>query len=87
MQHSRAHTSSCVSTGAGFIGKCSGLPSFSQQHQFAKPNDAPALELMNEAARAVLREFKGHIKLAFGESDEYSFLIDRDSTLYSRRQR
>lgn len=42
---------------------------------------------MNEAARAVLREFKGHITLAFGESDEYSFLIDRDSTLYSRRQR
>ncbi|WFD00986.1 tRNA(His) guanylyltransferase [Malassezia yamatoensis] len=41
---------------------------------------------MNEAARAVLREFKGHITMGFGESDEYSFLIDRDSTLYSRRQ-
>ncbi|WFD08407.1 tRNA(His) guanylyltransferase [Malassezia vespertilionis] len=41
---------------------------------------------MNEAARAVLREFKGHITLAFGESDEYSFLLDRDSNLYNRRQ-
>ncbi|WFD48978.1 tRNA(His) guanylyltransferase [Malassezia furfur] len=63
-----------------------GFHRFSHAHGFAKPNDAPALELMNEAARAVLREFKGHITLAFGESDEYSFLIDRASTLYSRRQ-
>ncbi|KAI3617062.1 hypothetical protein CBS9595_002971 [Malassezia furfur] len=63
-----------------------GFHRFSHAHGFAKPNDAPALELMNEAGRAVLREFKGHITLAFGESDEYSFLIDRASTLYSRRQ-
>lgn len=41
---------------------------------------------MNAAARSVLREFKGHVTMAFGESDEYSFLIDRASTLYARRQ-
>lgn len=34
-----------------------------------------ALELMNEAARHVMREFKGHITLAFGESDEYRYVI------------
>lgn len=28
---------------------------------------------MNEAARHVMREFKGHITLAFGESDEYRY--------------
>ncbi|SHO79897.1 Similar to S.cerevisiae protein THG1 (tRNAHis guanylyltransferase) [Malassezia sympodialis ATCC 42132] len=63
-----------------------GFHKFSHQHGFSKPNDANALELMNEAARHVMREFKGHITLAFGESDEYSFLIDRDSGLYNRRQ-
>ena len=34
-----------------------------------------ALELMNEAARAVMREFKGHLTLAFGESDEYRYSV------------
>lgn len=48
---------------------------FSQQHGFSKPNDANALELMNEAARHVMREFKGHITLAFGESDEYRYAL------------
>lgn len=73
---------------------------FSERHGFVKPNDPLALELMNEAARCVMQEFKGQITLAFGESDEYrlvstirfpsnhcSFLIDRKSTLYNRRQR
>lgn len=41
---------------------------------------------MNEAARQVMHAFKGHVTLAFGESDEYSFLIDKYSTLYNRRQ-
>lgn len=54
-----------------------GFHRFSHAHGFAKPNDAPALELMNEAARAVLREFKGHITLAFGESDEYRYVVAR----------
>ena len=48
---------------------------FSQLHHFAKPNDAQALELMNEAARRVMQEFKGHITLAFGESDEYRYVM------------
>ena len=52
---------------------------FSQRHAFSKPNDAQALELMNEAARQVMHAFKGHITLAFGESDEYRYVARSDA--------
>lgn len=42
----------------------------SQDHDFAKPNDERALQLMDHAARDVMNEFKD-VVLAFGESDEY----------------
>lgn len=42
----------------------------SQDHNFAKPNDERALQLMDHAARDIMNEFKD-IVLAFGESDEY----------------
>ena len=42
----------------------------SQDHGFVKPNDERALQLMDHAARDVMREFKDII-IAFGESDEY----------------
>lgn len=48
-----------------------GFHRFSAAHGFEKPNDIAALELMNEAARHVMSEFKGHVTMAFGESDEY----------------
>ncbi|KAK0533920.1 tRNA-His guanylyltransferase [Tilletia horrida] len=63
-----------------------GFHEFSAQHGFAKPNDGPALELMNEAARHVLQELKGQVVLAFGESDEYSFLFSKTCALYNRRE-
>ncbi|KAL9934816.1 hypothetical protein V8E36_006591 [Tilletia maclaganii] len=63
-----------------------GFHEFSAQHGFTKPNDAPALELMNEAARHVMQELKGQVLLAFGESDEYSFLFSKSCTLYNRRE-
>ncbi|SPO40305.1 related to THG1 - protein required for tRNA-His guanylylation at 5` end [Pseudozyma flocculosa] len=62
-----------------------GFHKFSKAHAFAKPNDPLALELMNEAARHVMAQLKGQVTMAFGESDEYSFLLRRDATLYSRR--
>ncbi|ETS63616.1 hypothetical protein PaG_01915 [Moesziomyces aphidis] len=62
-----------------------GFHKFSKAHDFAKPNDATALELMNEAARYVMQSLKGQVALAFGESDEYSFLLRKSTTLYSRR--
>lgn len=83
----QARTCSCALTAQDSTSTCAHLHRFSARHAFTKPNDAQALELMNEAARQVMHAFKGHITLAFGESDEYSFLIDKDSTLYNRRQR
>lgn len=43
---------------------------FSDTHNFEKPNDVRALELMDRAAMAVMSEYKD-VVLAFGESDEY----------------
>lgn len=57
---------------------------FCDSHQFVKPNDVRALNLMNEAAKTVLEEFK-EIILAFGQSDEYSFVFGKETELYNRR--
>ncbi|TFK84082.1 tRNAHis guanylyltransferase [Polyporus arcularius HHB13444] len=57
----------------------------SEEHNFVKPNDERALQLMDHAARDVMNEFKDII-LAFGESDEYSFLFRRSASLYNRRE-
>ncbi|OBZ72010.1 putative tRNA(His) guanylyltransferase [Grifola frondosa] len=57
----------------------------SEEHNFTKPNDERALQLMDHAARDVMNEFKD-IVLAFGESDEFSFLFRKSTTLYNRRQ-
>ncbi|XP_066251147.1 probable tRNA(His) guanylyltransferase [Euwallacea similis] len=58
---------------------------FSSKHNFHKPNDPRALNLMNRAASAVLGEYKD-ILIAYGQSDEYSFVFRKDSTLYDRRK-
>ncbi|KAI0035704.1 tRNAHis guanylyltransferase [Vararia minispora EC-137] len=57
---------------------------FSDVHSFQKPNDERALMLMDRAARAIMEEYKDAV-LAFGESDEYSFLLRRSTSLYNRR--
>jgi tRNA(His) 5'-end guanylyltransferase len=59
-----------------YSGYSTGVPAdiradrFSDAHSFDKPNDEPALQLMNRAARSVMEEL-GDVVLAFGESDEY----------------
>ncbi|KAF8556534.1 tRNAHis guanylyltransferase [Imleria badia] len=58
---------------------------FSEEHGFAKPNDERALQLMDHAAKDLMAEFKD-IDLAFGESDEFSFLLRKSTQLYNRRQ-
>jgi tRNA(His) guanylyltransferase len=58
---------------------------FTSEHSFAKPNDKRALELANYAAESVLSEFHD-ILLAYGQSDEYSFIFRRNSDLYKRRE-
>lgn len=61
-----------------------GFHKFSQKHNFEKPNDKRALSLMNHAAMTVMMEFKD-ITIAYGQSDEYSFILRKDTTLYNRR--
>ncbi|XP_045459064.1 probable tRNA(His) guanylyltransferase [Melitaea cinxia] len=63
-------------------GKC--FHKFSEDHNFKKPNDLRALKLMNYAAFKVLYEFHD-LLLAFGQSDEYSFIFKKKSSLYNRR--
>lgn len=58
---------------------------FCPEHNFHKPNDKRGLDLMVEAAKCLMREFKGHIPLAYGHSDEFSFMIRSTSNLLSRR--
>ena len=43
---------------------------FSDSHEFEKPNDVNALNLMNRCAKEVMKEFQDLI-LAYGQSDEY----------------
>lgn len=58
---------------------------FSAEHRFDKPNDKRALDLMVESAKQLMRTYKGHIPLAYGHSDEFSFMIKSSSNLLTRR--
>lgn len=42
------------------------------KYKFEKPNDRAALDLMNEAAKAVMRELPDLV-IAYGNSDEYRY--------------
>nr|CAG4641924.1 EOG090X0AR4 [Eurycercus lamellatus] len=61
-----------------------GFHRFSTEHDYVKPNDERALALMSRSARSVMEEFK-EICLAYGQSDEYSFVFRKDAQAYSRR--
>lgn len=58
---------------------------FTSVHKFEKPNDKRALDVMNRAAVAVMEELRD-ITLAYGQSDEYSFILRKDTDIYNRRQ-
>lgn len=58
---------------------------FSEIHDFVKPNDEGALNLMNTCAMAVMEEFRQDIVFAYGVSDEYSFILKATTDLYQRR--
>ncbi|KAF8469123.1 putative tRNAHis guanylyltransferase [Kalaharituber pfeilii] len=62
-----------------------GFHKFSARHNFAKPNDLRAIQLMNAAAVSVLRDVTDII-LGYGVSDEYSFVLDRSCNLFERRE-
>ncbi|GAQ82879.1 tRNAHis guanylyltransferase [Klebsormidium nitens] len=57
---------------------------FVEVHNFARPHDRAAIGLMEAAAKAVTEEF-ADIMLAYGQSDEYSFVFHKDTDIYNRR--
>ena len=59
---------------------------FSEDHNFTKPNDENALKLMNRCAESVVCKFSDII-LAYGQSDEYSFVFRRNTDLFERSPR
>ncbi|KAJ0167248.1 tRNA(His) guanylyltransferase [Colletotrichum tanaceti] len=63
--------------GRGFTKLCA-------KYGFEKPNDKRALDLMNAAARVVVTELPD-ITVAYGVSDEYSFVFHKSCTLFERR--
>ncbi|XP_071948652.1 probable tRNA(His) guanylyltransferase [Antedon mediterranea] len=62
-----------------------GFHKFSDDHKFEKPNDEGALLLMNKCAECVMNQFKD-IVIAYGVSDEYSFVFRKGTTQFSRRE-
>ncbi|KAK3310242.1 Thg1 C terminal domain-containing protein, partial [Chaetomium strumarium] len=61
-----------------------GFTNFATKYGFEKPNDRRALELMNTAARAVMSELPD-ITIAYGVSDESSFVFHKSCSLFDRR--
>ncbi|KAK4503883.1 hypothetical protein PRZ48_004798 [Zasmidium cellare] len=61
-----------------------GFSKLTKKYDFAKPNDRRALDLMNAAAVEVVRSFVD-IVLAYGQSDEYSFIFHESAQLFERR--
>lgn len=57
----------------------------SNYYDFEKPNDQRALKLMNACAKNVVLQYRSELILAYGESDEYSFILRSDTNLYNRR--
>ncbi|KAL1895576.1 tRNA-His guanylyltransferase [Ceratocystis pirilliformis] len=63
--------------GRGFTKLC-------QKYGFKKPSDVRALDLMNVAAKAIVTELPD-VTIAYGQSDEYSFVFHKNTTLFERR--
>ena len=59
--------------------------SFTNEHNFQHPNDPRGIGLMNEAAKSVMHLFPD-IVIAFGQSDEYSFVFCKSTTTFSRQK-
>ncbi|XP_068451521.1 probable tRNA(His) guanylyltransferase [Clinocottus analis] len=57
---------------------------FAEEHTFLKPNDDRALGLMTKSARSVMVELED-IVIAYGQSDEFSFVFKRTSSWFNRR--
>ncbi|TID30155.1 hypothetical protein CANINC_001262 [Pichia inconspicua] len=62
-----------------------GFHKFSDFYEFEKPNDKLALEIINKSALKLMQSIPDII-MAFGDSDEYSFLLKKDCELFERRE-
>ena len=62
-----------------------GFSDFVKAHKLEKPMDQRGVDLMVACARAVCRTYRD-VRLAFGQSDEFSFVLGRDSMLWKRRE-
>ncbi|KAK9365789.1 Thg1 C terminal domain-containing protein [Lipomyces kononenkoae] len=62
-----------------------GFHRFSARYGFQKPNDKRALDLMNAAAKQVMRQIPD-VAGAYGQSDEYSFVLGRQCRMFDRRE-
>jgi len=61
-----------------------GFTKFCDEHKFKKPNDIRGIEIMTLSALSVCNLYT-EIYLSYGQSDEYSFVLRRDTKLYNRR--
>lgn len=61
-----------------------GFSKLTKKYNFAKPNDLRALDLLNAAALEVTKSMVD-VVLAYGQSDEYSFVLHESTTLFERR--
>lgn len=61
-----------------------GFSKLCKKYNLEKPNDKRALDLMNAAATEVVRSLVD-VVLAYGQSDEYSFIFHESTTLFDRR--
>ncbi|KAJ5458413.1 hypothetical protein N7475_009801 [Penicillium sp. IBT 31633x] len=61
-----------------------GFHKLSDQYSFAKPNDRAALDLMNAAAVEVMKDLPD-LCIAYGVSDEFSFVFHPNCQLFERR--
>jgi tRNA(His) guanylyltransferase len=55
-----------------------GFHKFTKSYDYKKPNDKRGLDLMAKCAEIVMTNFQDII-LSYGQSDEFSFLLRRDS--------
>lgn len=62
-----------------------GFTSFCDVHSFEKPNDLRGIKLMGKAARTVMEDFT-EIVIAFGDSDEFSFVFKKSAKVFNRRE-
>ena len=62
-----------------------GFTGFTDAHKFEKPNDMRGLKLMNKCAKEVMKNFN-EIIIAYGDSDEYSFVFKKSATIFNRRE-